>query len=274
MARPLHCVHNEQFVLACHCHQVVNVYARTDQAVGVGGILRARAQVLGYCEPYLHREGGGWRVEEGAPGVRGMPAGPAPASTGSLFSLCDLGVRLPNANALMDWVYCTSRSTAWIWRTSSLGRRGRRAATTTSLWTWTWRTAPTTTRRSQTCRRSARRWPLWRAKWTSPTPLRVPPAASFLNLCQSHSSLHIRYLATYTKPRCVWCSRDLRTLAVPWYPSKISELDRYASRVLSFGAELEADHPGFTDPTYRERRRMVADIAIKYRQCVFHSIVL
>ena len=66
---------------------------------------------------------------------------------------------------------------------------------------------------------------------------------------------------------------DLRKLAVPWYPSKISDLDRYASRVLSFGAELDSDHPGFTDPTYRERRKMIADIAIKYRQCVpFYSL--
>ena len=31
------------------------------------------------------------------------------------------------------------------------------------------------------------------------------------------------------------------------------------------GAELSSDHPGFTDPVYRERRAQFADIAIKYR---------
>nr|XP_022291726.1 phenylalanine-4-hydroxylase-like isoform X2 [Crassostrea virginica] len=52
---------------------------------------------------------------------------------------------------------------------------------------------------------------------------------------------------------------------VPWFPKKINELDRFANQILSYGSELDSDHPGFTDPVYRARRKELADIAFFYK---------
>lgn len=60
-------------------------------------------------------------------------------------------------------------------------------------------------------------------------------------------------------------SRNKRKDAVPWFPRTIADLDRFANQILSYGAELDSDHPGFTDPVYRARRKEFADIAFNYR---------
>lgn len=52
----------------------------------------------------------------------------------------------------------------------------------------------------------------------------------------------------------------------PWFPRKIRDLDKFANQILSYGSELDSDHPGFTDPVYRKRRSQLADIAYFYRQ--------
>ncbi|KAM8710982.1 hypothetical protein ACLKA7_017594 [Drosophila subpalustris] len=62
-------------------------------------------------------------------------------------------------------------------------------------------------------------------------------------------------------------SRDYKDneTAVPWFPRRIRDLDRFANQILSYGAELDSDHPGFTDSAYRQRRKYFADIAYNYK---------
>lgn len=52
---------------------------------------------------------------------------------------------------------------------------------------------------------------------------------------------------------------------VHWFPRHISELDTIANRTLDAGTDLHADHPGFDDPVYRQRREALAVAARNYR---------
>eukprot|EP00008_Paramoeba_atlantica_P006666 CAMPEP_0201480946 /NCGR_PEP_ID=MMETSP0151_2-20130828/5306_1 /ASSEMBLY_ACC=CAM_ASM_000257 /TAXON_ID=200890 /ORGANISM="Paramoeba atlantica, Strain 621/1 / CCAP 1560/9" /LENGTH=347 /DNA_ID=CAMNT_0047862945 /DNA_START=27 /DNA_END=1067 /DNA_ORIENTATION=+ len=51
---------------------------------------------------------------------------------------------------------------------------------------------------------------------------------------------------------------------VPWFPHKLSDLDRYAQKTMEFSSDLSVDHPGFRDEQYRKRRTEVVEKAKVY----------
>jgi hypothetical protein len=77
----------------------------------------------------------------------------------------------------------------------------------------------------------------------------VAPPAALLESLAAQTSSH-----TLLAPR-----------RVPWFPTSIKDIDAFSTKTLDAGADLEADHPGFSDAAYRQRRHDIVARAARHK---------
>lgn len=55
------------------------------------------------------------------------------------------------------------------------------------------------------------------------------------------------------------------TPEVPWFPTSLYDFDHIGKRILGAGDGIQdTDHPGFNDVNYRQRRKMISELALNY----------
>jgi len=60
--------------------------------------------------------------------------------------------------------------------------------------------------------------------------------------------------------------QEVGTPEVPWFPTRIEDLDYIGKRTLGEGEGIqEADHPSFRDKEYRKRRDYISKVAFDYK---------
>lgn len=93
---------------------------------------------------------------------------------------------------------------------------------------------------------------------------RAPTFDFFVDFDGTPEQANIQALLKDLREKCLNVTL-MGSKEVPWFPRKLADMDIISANVLGAGAELESDHPGFHDPEYRHRRKVIAENAVNYK---------
>ncbi|XP_017349924.1 tyrosine hydroxylase 2 [Ictalurus punctatus] len=91
-----------------------------------------------------------------------------------------------------------------------------------------------------------------------------PDELEFFMQCEVHSSDTDAFINALR--RVADEVRLLQDDRVPWFPRKISDLDKCNHVITKYDPDLDQDHPGFSDPEYRKRRAFISELAFNFKQ--------